>query len=157
MLSLLKSNNLALIEEVVWEMGPGLIGITGETGSGKSMVIGALKLIVGQRADTELIRTGEDTCTVEAIFDLKDCSDINIILDELGLEPISQSKKYIEATYNDYRVKNALIGDRWSYNSYPQVFEDRNGFIEGRSVLDAIFHGGPEAKRWWSDVSLQLK
>ena len=84
-------------------------------------------------------------------------SSIKWIEDELGLEQISQSKKYIEATYNDYRVKNALIGDRWSYNSYPQVFEDRNGFIEGRSILDAIFHGGPEAKRWWSDVSLQLK
>ena len=95
MLSLLKINNLALIEEVVWEMGSGLIGITGETGSGKSMVIGALKLIVGQRADTELIRTGEDTCTVEAIFDLKDCSDINIILDELGLEPCSENQLVI--------------------------------------------------------------
>ncbi len=95
MLSLLKINNLALIEEVVWEMGSGLIGITGETGSGKSMVIGALKLIVGQRADTELIRTGEDTCTVEAIFDLKDCSDINIILDESGLEPCSENQLVI--------------------------------------------------------------
>ena len=60
MLTLIKINNLALIEEVVWEMGSGLIGITGETGAGKSMVIGALKLIIGQRADTELIRTGED-------------------------------------------------------------------------------------------------
>ena len=95
MLSLLKINNLALIEEVVWEMGSGLIGITGETGSGKSMVIGALKLIVGQRADTELIRTGEDTCTVEAIFDLKDCSDINTILDESGLEPCSENQLVI--------------------------------------------------------------
>ena len=95
MLSLLKINNLALIEEVVWEMGSGLIGITGETGSGKSMVIGALKLIVGQRADTELIRTGENTCTVEAIFDLKDCSDINIILDESGLEPCSENQLVI--------------------------------------------------------------
>jgi len=95
MLTLLKINNLALIEEVVWEMGSGLIGITGETGSGKSMVIGALKLIVGQRADTELIRTGENTCTVEAIFDLKDCSDINIILDESGLEPCSENQLVI--------------------------------------------------------------
>ena len=79
MLTLLKIKNLALIEEVVWEMGPGLIGITGETGSGKSMIIGALKLIVGQRADTELVRTGENTCTVEAIFDLKDCLNKNFI------------------------------------------------------------------------------
>ena len=95
MLTLLKINNLALIEEVVWEMGSGLIGITGETGSGKSMVIGALKLIVGQRADTELIRTGENTCTVEAIFDLKDCREINSILETAGLEPCSENQLVI--------------------------------------------------------------
>ncbi|MDB4711467.1 DNA repair protein RecN [Verrucomicrobiales bacterium] len=95
MLTLLKINNLALIEEVVWEMGSGLIGITGETGSGKSMVIGALKLIVGQRADTELIRTRENTCTVEAIFDLKDCREINSILETAGLEPCSENQLVI--------------------------------------------------------------
>ena len=84
-------------------------------------------------------------------------NSIKWIEDELGLEPISLSKNYIECSENDFRVKNALIGDKWSQNSYPQVFEDRNGFIKGRSILDAIFHGGPEAKRWWSDVSLQIK
>ena len=109
MLSLLKINNLALIEEVVWEMGSGLIGITGETGSGKSMVIGALKLIVGQRADTELIRTGEDTCTVEAIFDLKDCSDINIILDESGLEPCSENQLVIRRVLNKKATNKQFI------------------------------------------------
>ena len=109
MLSLLKINNLALIEEVVWEMGSGLIGITGETGSGKSMVIGALKLIVGQRADTELIRTGEDTCTVEAIFDLKDCSDINIILDELGLEPCSENQLVIRRVLDKKATNKQFI------------------------------------------------
>ena len=95
MLTLIKINNLALIEEVVWEMGSGLIGITGETGAGKSMVIGALKLIVGQRADTELIRTGEDTCTVEAVFDLKNCNEINSILEDAGLEPCSENQLVI--------------------------------------------------------------
>ena len=109
MLSLLKINNLALIEEVVWEMGSGLIGITGETGSGKSMVIGALKLIVGQRADTELIRTGEDTCTVEAIFDLKDCSDINIILDESGLEPCSENQLVIRRVIDKKATNKQFI------------------------------------------------
>ncbi|RZO18966.1 MAG: DNA repair protein RecN [Verrucomicrobiaceae bacterium] len=109
MLSLLKINNLALIEEVVWEMGSGLIGITGETGSGKSMVIGALKLIVGQRADTELIRTGEDTCTVEAIFDLKDCSDINIILDESGLEPCSENQLVIRRVLDKKATNKQFI------------------------------------------------
>ena len=56
----------------------------------------------------------------------------------------------------DFRIKSKLTSNIWQYKSYPQVFEDRNGFIGGRSILDAIFHGGPEAKRWWTGVSLQL-
>ena len=95
MLSLIKINNLALIEEITWEMGSGLIGITGETGAGKSMIIGALKLIVGQRADNGLIRTGKDTCTVEAVFDLKDCKEINSILEEAGLEACTENQLVI--------------------------------------------------------------
>ena len=79
-LPLLKIKNLALIEEVVWEMGPGLIGITGETGSGKSMIIGALKLIVGQRADTELVRTEENTCTVAPDGDLENVVKCQVVL-----------------------------------------------------------------------------
>jgi DNA repair protein RecN (Recombination protein N) len=109
MLTLLKINNLALIEEVVWEMGSGLIGITGETGSGKSMVIGALKLIVGQRADTELIRTGENTCTVEAIFDLKDCREINSILETAGLEPCSENQLVIRRVLDKKATNKQFI------------------------------------------------
>ena len=97
MLSLIKINNLALIEEITWEMESGLIGITGETGAGKSMIIGALKLIVGQRADNGLIRTGKDTCTVEAVFDLKDCKEINSILEEAGLEACTENQLVIRS------------------------------------------------------------
>ena len=46
----------------------------------------------------------------------------------------------------DFRIKSKLTSNIWQYKSYPQVFEDRNGFIGGRSILDAIFHGGPEQK-----------
>ena len=60
MLTLLKIRNLALVDELAWELGPGLIGVTGETGAGKSVIVGALKLVLGERADKSLIRTGED-------------------------------------------------------------------------------------------------
>ena len=73
---------------------------------------------------------------------------------ELGLKHIERSKSYSADVENDYRKKGILISDKWGYKPYPQVFEDRNGFIAGRSILDAIFHGGPEAKRWWTNVSL---
>jgi DNA repair protein RecN (Recombination protein N) len=86
MLTLLKIRNLALVDELAWELGPGLIGVTGETGAGKSIIIGALKLVLGERADKSLIRTGEDFCSVEAVFELHDPGAINAILADGGLE-----------------------------------------------------------------------
>ena len=80
MLSLLKIRNLALVERLDWEIGAGLVGVTGETGAGKSVIVGALKLILGERADKGMIRTGEDVCHVEAIFDLQDPSGVNSLL-----------------------------------------------------------------------------
>ena len=70
MLSLLKIKNLALVDELAWQLNRGLVGVTGETGAGKSVIVGALKLVLGERADKSLIRTGETSCIVEAVFDL---------------------------------------------------------------------------------------
>ncbi|MFT5634284.1 MAG: DNA repair protein RecN (Recombination protein N), partial [Rubritalea sp.] len=67
MLSLLKIKNLALVDQLSWQLGTGLVGVTGETGAGKSVIVGALKLILGERADKGLIRTGESACTIEAV------------------------------------------------------------------------------------------
>ena len=66
MLSLLKVKNLALVDELDWYLDTGLVGVTGETGAGKSVIVGALKLVLGERADKALIRTGERNCVVEA-------------------------------------------------------------------------------------------
>ncbi|MBK1825781.1 DNA repair protein RecN [Haloferula rosea] len=87
MLSLLKIRNLALVDELVWELGPGLVGVTGETGAGKSVIVGALKLVLGERADKSLIRTGESACTVEAVFELEDAAEVDAVLEEGGMEP----------------------------------------------------------------------
>ena len=87
MLTLLKIRNLALVDELVWELGPGLIGVTGETGAGKSVIVGALKLVLGERADKSLIRTGESTCTIEAVFELADSAEVDAVLVEGGLDP----------------------------------------------------------------------
>lgn len=95
MLTLLKIRNLALVDELVWELGPGLIGVTGETGAGKSVIVGALKLVLGERADKSLIRTGEEQCTVEAVFELRDSAEINAILEEGGLDPVADSQLII--------------------------------------------------------------
>jgi DNA repair protein RecN (Recombination protein N) len=68
-------------------MAPGFIAVTGETGAGKSIIIGALQLLLGERADKSLIRTGADLCTVEAVFSGDDLEKLNPRLIEAGVEP----------------------------------------------------------------------
>jgi DNA repair protein RecN (Recombination protein N) len=85
-LSLLRIKNLALVEELEWPIAPGFIAVTGETGAGKSIIIGALQLLLGERADKSLIRTGADLCTVEAVFTGDDLLNLNPRLIEAGVE-----------------------------------------------------------------------
>src|SRR5437588_11032568 len=87
LLQLLRIKNLALVEDLEWEIAPGFTAITGETGAGKSIIIGALQLLLGERADKSLFRTGTETCTVEAIFQGDDCAKWNGRLEESGIEP----------------------------------------------------------------------
>src|SRR5438105_15510435 len=86
LLSHLRIKNLALVEEVEWPMNSGFIAVTGETGAGKSIIIGALNLLLGERADKSLIRTGADLCTVEAVFAGNDLRKLNPQLIEAGVE-----------------------------------------------------------------------
>src|SRR6266403_428639 len=86
-LTLLRIRNLALVEELEWQLEPGFVAITGETGAGKSIIIGALQLLLGERADKSLIRTGADLCTVEAVFTGTDVRKLNPRLAEAGIEP----------------------------------------------------------------------
>ncbi len=70
MLTTLRIRNLALVADLTIDLAPGLGVITGETGAGKSVILGALNLVLGQRADRGAIRAGTDQCMVEAVFDV---------------------------------------------------------------------------------------
>ena len=98
MLSFLKIRNLALVEDVTWDLVPGLVGVTGETGAGKSIIVGALNLILGERADRSLIRTGQDACTVEASFHLKNSTAVDAVLEEAGMESCQDGELLIKRT-----------------------------------------------------------
>jgi DNA repair protein RecN (Recombination protein N) len=69
MLRFISIRNLAVIDHLEVEFGPGLNVLTGETGAGKSILVGAVGLLVGGRASADLVRTGEDQATVEAVFE----------------------------------------------------------------------------------------
>ncbi len=87
LLQLLRIKNLALVEDLEWEIAPGFTAITGETGAGKSIIIGALQLLLGERGDKSLVRTGAEMCTVEAIFQGDDFAKWNARFEESGIEP----------------------------------------------------------------------
>ncbi len=95
MLAALRIKNLALVSDLTFEPKPGLNVITGETGAGKSIIIGALNLLVGGRAGRHLIRDGEETCMVEGVFELRDKSlldRIQVFLNENGLESCEEGQ-----------------------------------------------------------------
>ena len=70
MLKSLYIKNFTLIDELDIELHPGFSVITGETGAGKSIILGAIALLLGQRADSKSIKQGADKCIIEAHFDL---------------------------------------------------------------------------------------
>ena len=98
-LTSLRIRNLALVEDLEWRMGGGFVAVTGETGSGKSIILGALKLILGERADKSLIRTGADACTVEAVFELPATTTLNPWLEEQGVEPCEGGELIVKRSF----------------------------------------------------------
>ncbi|KXU35170.1 DNA repair protein RecN [Cephaloticoccus primus] len=85
MLQSLRVRNLALLEEVELEFEAGFTAVTGETGAGKSILLGALSLLAGQRADKTMIRQGADALEVEASLYFADSARVDALLDELAL------------------------------------------------------------------------
>src|ERR1044072_957011 len=69
MLRFLRITHLAVIDAAEVEFGPGLNVLTGETGAGKSILVEAVGLLLGGRASADMVRTGEDVATIEAIFE----------------------------------------------------------------------------------------
>src|SRR4030095_16899642 len=85
MLREIRVRNFAVIDAVTAVFGPGLNVLTGETGAGKSMLIDAILLVRGARAQTDIIRTDTDTATVEAVFDVEPHGPVAAVLDDAGL------------------------------------------------------------------------
>ncbi|MBX3274442.1 MAG: DNA repair protein RecN [Sandaracinaceae bacterium] len=86
MLTVLRIKNLAIIDELEVELAGGLNVITGETGAGKSILIGALGLVLGAKGRAELVRTGAEAAEVEALFELADDEPARAHLDAAGIE-----------------------------------------------------------------------
>jgi DNA repair protein RecN (Recombination protein N) len=114
MLTTLRIKNLALVADLTLELQPGYNVITGETGAGKSILIGALNLLLGERADRTLIRSGEESCSIEAAFDVSQLrAPLRPFLDDNGLEPCEDGQLVVK------RVFTAAGSNRQFVNGSP--------------------------------------
>jgi DNA repair protein RecN (Recombination protein N) len=85
-LTLLKIKNIALIDELSVEFGAGLNLLTGETGSGKSIIVDSLGALTGDRVSNDLIKQGSDSARIEGLFSISKDTNVRFLLDEFGIE-----------------------------------------------------------------------
>ena len=137
-LNLLRIKNLALVEELEWQIAPGFTAITGETGAGKSIIIGALQLLLGERADKALIRSGADNCTAEAIFTGQQFQKLNQQLAEAGVEPCGDDlilKRTLSATGTNRQFINGSPTTLSILKNVGDVLVDLHGPHDHQSLL----------------------
>ncbi|MEG2465270.1 MAG: DNA repair protein RecN [Kiritimatiellia bacterium] len=143
MLSRLSVKNLAVVESASITFGSGLNVITGETGAGKSVLMGALHLILGERADRNLIRTDETEATVTAIYEFQDTQEVNALLREADIPLCEGSELILRRTFtlsgqnririNDTAATSALL------RRLAPLLTDIHGPNDQLSLLDAEF------------------
>ena len=137
MLTTLRIKNFALVSDLTLELQSGCNVITGETGAGKSIIIGALNLVLGERADRTLIRGGEESCSVEAVFDVSQMgissserrspnrqiaraseragreigapSPLKKFLDENGLEPCEENQLVLKRAFTSAGTNRQFV------------------------------------------------
>jgi DNA repair protein RecN (Recombination protein N) len=159
MITTLRIKNLALVAELLLELQPGYNVITGETGAGKSILIGALNLLLGERADRTLVRSGADQCMVEGVFDIRRLGKpFEQFLAENGLEPCDDGHLIIKRSFNPNGTNKQFInGSPTTLNVLSEAGEflvDIHGPHEHQSLLHASRQlaildafGGLEARR----------
>ena len=143
MLQTLRVRNLALVEDLTVEFQPGLNVITGETGAGKSVIIGALGLLLGERADKSLIRAGAEQCVAEAVFQLADASMIDAILDEVGLPACEDGQLLIRRTLLINGTGKNFVNDSTTtlqvLKRVGELLVDMHGPYDHQSLLNTDF------------------
>src|SRR3954452_4407331 len=155
MLTELRIKNFAIIESLSLPLARGFNVLSGETGAGKSIIVGALSLLLGERASVDLIRTGAERASVEGVFDIAERSEIAHLLDERGIdadEPLVVLKREIAASgrtrawINGSAVSAAILAEvgRLLVNLHGQ--HEAQTLLDGeaqRRILDA-FAGATE-------------
>ena len=158
MLSELRIRNLAIIEHLTLRLAPGFNVLTGETGAGKSIIVGALGLLLGERASGDAVRTGADRAVVEGDFDIGAHAGIHALLDARGLEAndgvlvlkrevaaAGRARAWVNGTTVTAGVLAelgaALVSVHGQHASQALLDEPSQ-----RAILDAFGEAGPDAR-----------
>lgn len=135
--------NFALIDELEINFKRGLNILTGETGAGKSIIIGALEILLGARASTDIIRHGKETAYIEAVFEPQKINVINQYLQGVGIEPesgmILLSREIRENGRNRNRI-NGQLATAGMIKEISKYLVDIHGQHEHQLLLDFRAH-----------------
>jgi DNA repair protein RecN (Recombination protein N) len=139
MLTELRIRNFAIIESLTLPLGRGFNVLSGETGAGKSIIVGALGLLLGERASADLIRTGAERATVEGVFDVADRPEIAALLDERGIdadEPLVVLKREIATAGRARAWVNGTTVSATILAEIGRLLVNLHGQHEAQTLLD---------------------
>jgi len=139
MLTELRIRNFAIIESLTLPLARGFNVLSGETGAGKSIIVGALGLLLGERASADLIRTGAERATVEGVFDVADRPEIAALLDERGIdaeEPLVVLKREIAAAGRARAWVNGTTVSATILAEIGRLLVNLHGQHEAQTLLD---------------------
>jgi DNA repair protein RecN (Recombination protein N) len=167
MLVELRIRNVAVIDTVALPLGAGLNVLTGETGAGKSLIVGALGMLLGERAATDRVRSGADRATVEGVFEPGSMPGLRTMLDERGIDADEETlvlKREIgsngrsRAWINGSPVTAAVLAEVGSRLVSVLGQHDSRQLVDPehqRDVLDA-FTGALDVRARVADACVQL-
>jgi DNA repair protein RecN (Recombination protein N) len=145
MISEIRVTNFTLIDELSLEFDKGLTVFTGETGAGKSILIGAISLLLGERASAEAIRSGADEAEVSGIFDVRDMRpSLRALLDELSIEPLDHTlivRRRISRGDRNKILVNQIPLPLAALKRLGDRLVDLHGQHEHQSLLSEATHG----------------
>lgn len=144
MLIQLSVKNLALIDEIHLNFDKGLNILTGETGAGKSIIIDAVNLVLGERADRDMIQTGKDFARVEALFYIENPEKIESVLNEFGIDPEPDNTLLLmrEISLNGRNICriNGRTVTLSIHREISKYLVDIHGQHQHQSLLDVKYH-----------------
>ena len=131
--------NYAVVEQARIRFGEGLNVLSGETGSGKSIVVDSLSLLLGARASAETIRSGETRARVSGIFAVEPSPELNRLLEEAGIEHAAEEELIVEREVTANGKSRAFVGNRPVTTAFLRQLAPALGDIHGQNEQQLLF------------------